>query len=87
MGYVQGYVTDDGYELIEGGLGCKKPKKTDKSIVSIDSERIISKTEFRDHPYFKIYQFKKGFCIEAPTIEVGIELESYLADQSDDNSN
>ena len=83
MGYVQGYVTDDWHELTEGNLGCRQLKKYDKTVVSIDSERIISKTKSRGRPYFRIYQLKKGTCIESPTIEMGIELENYLDKNSE----
>lgn len=78
MGYLQGYLSNDGIELTEGGLGCVKPKKRDKRVVQIDNERIISKIESDNKTYYEIYQLENGHCINSPSIEIGIELEKFL---------
>ncbi|MDQ3061732.1 MAG: hypothetical protein M3R14_02565 [Acidobacteriota bacterium] len=78
MGYVQGYITNDGIELTEGNLSCEKPRKRGKQIIKSDSERIISKIEIEDKTYYEIYQLKNKHCINSPTIELGLELENYL---------
>lgn len=82
MGYVQGYFSSDGLALTEGNLGCKEPKKNDKRIVIKDDKRIISKIETEDRTYFEIYQLEKSRCIDSPTIELGLELEEFLKNES-----
>lgn len=77
VGYFQGYMTNDGAELTEGNL-CEKPKARDKRIIQKDKERIVSKIEYENETYYKIYQIESGKCITAPTVELGIELENYL---------
>ncbi|HLM00068.1 MAG TPA: hypothetical protein VK400_03370, partial [Pyrinomonadaceae bacterium] len=78
LGYVQGYFTNDGRELWEGGLACQKPKERDKRIIQKNKERVISKIEKENETYYEIYQIESGKCITAPTIELGLELENYL---------
>ena len=81
FGFVQGYKTNDGINLFEGNLGCKKPKKNDKKIVQKDSKRNISKIETAERTSYQIYQLENSHCIDATTIEIGLELEKWLASQ------
>ena len=80
-GYIQGYETNDGTELTEGNSGCKEPKKRDKRILHSDKERIISKIETKESSYYEIYLLKNSHCIDAPTLEIGLELEQWLDTQ------
>ena len=80
-GYIQGYETNDGMKLFEGTLNCKKPKNNDSKIFQKDSKRIISKIETLEKIYYNIYQLENSHCINSPTIELGLELEDWLASQ------
>jgi hypothetical protein len=68
--------------LIEGNSGCQKPKKQDQRIVRIDNENIISRKNDDGREYFEIYRIESGHCIEAPSIELGLELQSFLKNKS-----
>ena len=81
LGYIQGYRTNDGIELTEGNLGCKKPKRRDKRIIQSNTERIISKIETNENTRYEIYQLKNSHCINAPNLELGLELEEWLKTQ------
>ena len=77
FGYVQGYETKDGIELTEGHLGCEKKFKG-KSFVKKDKVRVISKIKTKENTYFEIHDLNDGLCINAPSIELGLELEEFL---------
>lgn len=77
-GHVQGYVSDDGIELCEGNLGCRKSEKNNERVIQKDSKRIISEIKLNNETRYKIYQPKTGGCIDSPSIELGLELENFL---------
>ena len=83
LGYVQGYVTNDDINLTAGNIGCEKPNSNDKRIVRSNKGRIVSRIKKDDQTYYQIYQVEKGYCINSPTIELGIELENYLKSNSE----
>ena len=81
MGYVQSYVTEDGIQLSEGNMDCLSPSANDPRIVHRDDARIISKLHENGRVYYEIYHPEKGRCITSPTLELGLQLESFLNNQ------
>jgi len=86
-GYVQGYETNDGFELTEGNSGCNDPEARFGNLYrSTKSESVyVFDRENDDRRFYKIYDLKTGHCVRAPSYELAVELQNYLKGASGEN--